>query len=90
MKLRPKLYRWKKNTVLYDGWLNAGFIAQNVNEAIPEAVGSDPKGYLTLTDRPIVGALVNAVKEQQAMIEFLKKQVSDMEKKIQSLSKESK
>ena len=31
--------------------------------AIPEAVGHAPSGYLTLSDRPIEAALVNAVKQ---------------------------
>jgi len=34
----------------------AGFSAQNVQEAIPEAVGSSSNGYLTLQDRPILAA----------------------------------
>jgi hypothetical protein len=31
--------------------------------AIPEAVGHNPDGYLTLQDRPIIAAAVNAIKE---------------------------
>ena len=40
-----------------------GFSAQNVQANIPEAVGQDDRGFLTLSDRPIIGALVNSVKE---------------------------
>ena len=40
-----------------------GFFAQNVQANIPEAVGQDDRGFLTLSDRPIIGALVNSVKE---------------------------
>ena len=41
----------------------AGFSAQNVQAAIPEAVGSSTNGYLTLQDRPLIAAVVNAIKE---------------------------
>ena len=48
-----------------------GFYAQNVQSAIPEAVGSDNKGFLTLSDRPIIAASVNAIKELNAKNEAL-------------------
>lgn len=41
----------------------AGFSAQNVRAAIPEAVDVSKDGYLTLSDRGILAALVNAQKE---------------------------
>jgi hypothetical protein len=40
-----------------------GFSAQNVQKVIPEAVGKDRNGNLTLSDRPILAAIVNAIKE---------------------------
>jgi hypothetical protein len=40
-----------------------GFSAQNVQSVIPEAVGQMKDGMLTLSDRGILAALVNAVKE---------------------------
>ena len=56
-----------------------GFNAANVKTAIPAAVGHDENGYLTLPqgDRPIVAALVNAVKEQQKEIDQLKKLLAE-------------
>ena len=75
--------------------VNVGFIAQDVQPAIPEAVGSmktsdveeddgtgkkvkkkskrEASEFLTLSDRPIIAALVNAVQELSAQIETLKK-----------------
>ena len=49
----------------------AGFSAQNVQAAIPEAVGVAPSGDLTLADRPIVAALVNAVQTLAARVATL-------------------
>ena len=54
----------------------AGFSAQNVRSVMPEAVGSDPGGNLTLNDRPIIAALVNAVNELSAQIRTLKYEIS--------------
>ena len=46
----------------------AGFSAQNVQSVIPEAVGQNRDGMLTLSDRGIIAALVNAVKELSALV----------------------
>ena len=68
---------------------NVGFIAQEVLDAVPEAVGQyrtteaevdgkktkkrEKAELLNLSDRPIIAALVNAVKELKAEIDTLKK-----------------
>jgi hypothetical protein len=72
----PVIYNWKRERAdlkaegkpvnTYAGW-----IAQDVRTGIPEAVGQGPDGYLTLSDRPIVAALVNAVLELKARVEQL-------------------
>jgi len=61
--LQPMTYHWKAETGLDTFSAYAGFSAQNVRSFIPEAVDIDPRGYFTLSDRPIIAALVNAVKE---------------------------
>ena len=50
----------------------AGFSAQDVAGSIPEALGVTDTGALTLQDRPIVAALVNAVKQLHKEITMLK------------------
>lgn len=75
MKLEPVQYRWRSETGLDTENIYTGFTAQNVREVLPEAVGQDPQGYLTLSDRPIIAALVNAVKELKAENEALKAKV---------------
>lgn len=44
----------------------------------------DSKGFLTLSDRPVIAVLVNAVKEQQKEIEELKKEVESLRRKTNS------
>ncbi len=97
MQLHPSTYEWNRTgrivTKFPLGFRQAGFVAQDVQAAIPEAVGSErdcirwsegdnPRcqeahDYLTLSDRPIIAALVNAVQEQQREIEDLKAQVAE-------------
>jgi hypothetical protein len=74
LKIQPILYRWNEKgieiTRLKPDQEFAGFGAQNIQKAIPEAVS--PEGeYLALSDRPIIAALVNAVKELSARVEEL-------------------
>ena len=63
LAISPILYKWKSTTGYDTVNTYAGFSAQNVQQSIPEAVGIDGKGMLTLSDRPILATLVNAVKE---------------------------
>ena len=94
LQLQPKVYHWNEASGMNTEDVNVGFVAQDVQPAIPEAVGSmktvdtkeddgtgkkvkkskrEASEYLTLSDRPIIAALVNAVKELSAQIETLKK-----------------
>ena len=49
----------------------AGFSAQQVQPLIPEAIGVNADGMLSFSDRPIMAALVNAVKELNALLAAL-------------------
>ena len=94
MKIQPKVFTWKPESGMNTDDVNVGFIAQDVQGAIPEAVGSmktsdveeddgtgkkvkkskrEASEFLTLSDRPIIAAIVNAVQELSAQIETLKK-----------------
>ena len=89
LKLTPRTYRWNVKSGMNTDDENVGFIAQEVLEAIPEAVGQyrtsevevdgkktkkrEKAELLTLSDRPIIAALVNAVKELAADIDTLMK-----------------
>jgi len=63
LALNPIVYHWNTISGLDQTTQYAGFSAQNVQSVIPEAVGTSSSGYLTLQDRPILAAVVNAVKE---------------------------
>lgn len=54
-----------------------GFMAQNVEESIPEAVRTDPEARLCINYQTIVTMLTEAVKQQQQEIELLRKALED-------------
>jgi hypothetical protein len=62
-KIKPITYKWNDISGLEKENSYSGFSAQNVQEAIPEAISTDPRGFLSLQERPILAAVVNALKE---------------------------
>jgi hypothetical protein len=70
-QLNPILYHWNAQSKLDGTTQYAGFSAQNVQSAIPEAVDTDPRGYLSLSDRPILAASINAIKELAGVTDSL-------------------
>ena len=79
MGLNPISFHWKDSAGMDTENAYVGFSAQNVQQYIPEAVGEDTRGYLTLFDRPILATVVNSVKGQQ-------EQMSDISNNIFELS----
>jgi hypothetical protein len=79
MKLEPIQFRWKQGTGMDTESIYTGFSAQNVNAALPEAVGKDVNGYLSLSDRSILAALVNAVKDLKSENEELRSQIMQLQ-----------
>jgi Chaperone of endosialidase len=69
LAIRPVTFTWneagQKKTGFAADQTFAGFTAQDLQKAIPEAVG--PEGeHLGISNRPIIAALVNAIKDQHA------------------------
>ena len=83
LAITPAIYRWNVKGQVQTGLSGdrdfIGFIAQDVQRAIPLAITATEvskdgtETYLSLDDRPIVAALVNAVKELKAEIDKLKR-----------------
>ncbi len=80
--INPINYKWKQETGYDTVNTYCGFEAQNVQTVIPEAVGVDKSGYLTLSDRPIIAALVNAVKELKSENDDLKDRILALESRV--------
>ncbi len=73
--LEPVYFTWKedvKSSKLAGIKDDIGFIAQQVQEILPELVKSNDDGTLSLRERGIIPLLVGAIKEQQKQIDELK------------------
>ncbi|EAY29654.1 tail fiber domain-containing protein [Microscilla marina] len=55
-----------------------GFIAQDLQQVLPEAVAKDEKGFLSVNYSEVVPLLVEAMKEQQAKIDALENALNDL------------
>jgi hypothetical protein len=71
IKITPQTFKWNKKSGLEQELEYSGFIAQDLEAAIPEAVYGET-GSKTVMDRAVIAALVNAVKELSAQVEILK------------------
>lgn len=81
LKVKPILYKWNEESGNETEHVYAGFSAQNVRESIGEfGVGTNGKGMLSLQDRAITAASVNAIKELNSKVRDLEKQIEDMRK----------
>jgi len=61
---------------------NIGFIAQAVQEVLPEAVSEGPDGYLDFNMHPVNVALVNMVKELRAENEALREEIRQIKARL--------
>lgn len=64
---------------------NYGFIAQEIQEILPEIVSEDDEGYLAVNYTSIIPILVEAIKEQQDEIESYQQKIERLENKIESI-----
>lgn len=75
-KIKPILYKWNKKSGLEMESIYAGFSAQNVQKALPEAVGKNKDGILSLQDRALLAATVNAIKELDSRLSVIEKMLN--------------
>ena len=84
MQLQPKKFRMIDDAD--DAPKKLGFVAQDVENIIPEAyfedTNEDANGvestFIGLTDRPIIAALTKAIQEQQTQIDVLQSEINNL------------
>ena len=77
MSLNGVTYDWKQS-----GNKDIGFIAQEVEEILPFIVHTNEKtDYKSMDYSRITPILVEAIQEQQKMIDNLKKKINELENK---------
>ncbi len=68
----PQSFSWKQSSPMYDGGVvYHGFIAQNVQQFLPEAVNVGASGKLQVSQLVIQATLVNALKEIDQNVQLL-------------------
>jgi|GEM_PF-713614 len=90
-QLKPIRYNYKNTDkkIFDEKVLNKeayGFLAQEVQTIFPEAVGTDPDGYLNFDLHPILIASVNALKELNAKNEQLEKENQSLKESVQAIN----
>lgn len=88
-KIRPVTYFWKdkefpdKN---FDNTQQIGFIAQELEKIVPQAVAKNKDGYYAVNYSAIIPVLTAAVKEQDDKIQQQEIQIADLTEKINVLT----
>ena len=78
LDLKGVNYYWKKETFPKKNFsekLQFGLIAQEVEKIIPEIINSDEEGYKSIDYNALVPILIEAIKDQQAQINELKREI---------------
>ena len=76
-KLKGVTFDWKESDSLLKIKEDIGFIAQDVQEVLPELVRENDNGKLSVRDKGIVPVLVEAIKDLKEEVEDLKKQLKN-------------
>ena len=84
-QLRGVTYTWNED---HGGEDDFGFIAEEVHEILPEIAPKDAEGQVNgVAYGKLTPYLVEAIKEQQAQIEQLKKENEDLKKQVSKIEK---
>jgi hypothetical protein len=85
MKLRGVSFRWRTRefpSQRFNEGAQIGFIAQEVEQVLPQLVLSNREGYLSVDYSHITPVLVEALKEQQQQIETQQASIISLEKRL--------
>ncbi|MEO6723626.1 MAG: tail fiber domain-containing protein [Ferruginibacter sp.] len=80
MLLNGYQYHWQ-NELRKDTSLQIGLIAQNVESVLPQLVVTDTEGQKSVAYQNMVPVLIEAIKEQQALIVEMKKEIETLKQK---------
>jgi hypothetical protein len=84
-QLRGVSYNWNQEaypTKNFNATPQLGFIAQEVETVVPEAVIKDKDGYYAMNYTAIIPVLNEGIKEQQTEIDSLKQELDDLKSKL--------
>jgi hypothetical protein len=87
LKIHPVRYRYKADNAMgiRDHDEHVGLVAQEVQKVIPEAVTENSRGFLLVNNDPIIWAMLNAIKEQQAVIHKQQQQIARLNSRVRAI-----
>lgn len=88
MAIRGVTYQWKKDEypeMKFEEGTEYGVIAQELEEILPDLVDTDNEGWKSVEYSHMVPLLIEAIKEQQAIIDHQKETISNQETRISNL-----
>jgi len=89
LKLNPVTYQWI-DTTTRDSQTHAGFVAQQVEIVLPQAVVPAGQGLKGVDSNAILAVVVNAIKEMEGQIVGILSHQSEQDKQIAQLQAEVK
>lgn len=90
MKMRGVSFVWDKSVAENaprNNDLQLGFIAQEMEKVLPELVNDGPNGYKAVNYIGVIPVLTEAIKDQQAEIDDLKKENDQLKSSLEALLK---
>jgi hypothetical protein len=85
MQLRGVRFSWNESISVSDAEWQLGFIAQEVEQVLPEATTRDADGMLSVAYAQVIPLLVESIKEQQARIHDMEQAIRDLEAAVRIL-----
>jgi trimeric autotransporter adhesin len=89
-KLKSYYFYWNEKAqkeLAFTSRKQIGFIAQEVEVFLPELVTNDSKGYKSVDYLKVVPLVVEAIKEQQSIIESQEQKINKLEKRISEIER---
>ncbi len=80
LKIQGVTYNWRQNEFperSFGSQTEIGFIAQDLEKIYPELVNTNDEGYKSVQYSHMVPVLLEAIKEQQGLIEHLTRRLDD-------------
>jgi hypothetical protein len=90
MKLRGVSFAWKTAEYQEKGFPEGrhyGVIAQEVKEVLPEVVAEEPGGMKAVSYTELVPVLIEAVKEQQSVIEAQRQELAEVRSRMDAIER---
>lgn len=90
LAMRGTRYQWKQEDYPENGFqegMQIGFVGQEIEAIYPEVVSTDSEGYKYLDYSRLTPVLVEAIKEQQQLIEQQKASLDKINEKLERMTK---